>query len=290
MSNKYISNFPSLIKETPKIVFIIPYRNRPEQLDLLIRNYTYILSDLDTDDYQIFIIEQDDDKPFNRGGVKNMGFTMVKTIYPNSYSNITLIFNDVDTMFSQKVSLKMLRCIKNKIKHFYGFSYALGGIFGINCKIFETIKGFPNFWGWGFEDNILNTKLVNSNYNIDRTNFHNIKLNKDKNNLFIHHLHDGPMKNTSNQKYQFKEQTYENNLKLIEIEKYEIEEKNIYYLNDNNNINSEKKEMKYYMIRIKKWTLSKFNYTEYNNINNTNIHLKQNKHFNSLRSPIKFLM
>ena len=39
---------------------------------------------------------------------------------------------------------------------------------------FEKISGFPNFWGWGFEDNILYERCVKYKLNIDRSNFYKI--------------------------------------------------------------------------------------------------------------------
>jgi N-terminal domain of galactosyltransferase len=60
------------------------------------------------------------------------------------------------------------------VKHHYGFEYALGGIVVIKGMDFERINGFPNFWGWGNEDSVLQTRCNKYNLKIDRTLFYKI--------------------------------------------------------------------------------------------------------------------
>jgi len=166
----------------PKLVFIIPYRDREQQRDFFKRHMTYILEDIP--DYKIFFVEQNDNREFNRGALKNIGFLAMKNMYPNDYKNITFIFNDVDTMPYTKGFLNY-DTVPGIIKHFYGFKFALGGIFSIKGSDFERINGFPNFWAWGFEDNLINKRALLSGILIDRSHFYPIS---DKN---IMHLSDG---------------------------------------------------------------------------------------------------
>lgn len=168
----------------PKLVFIIPYRDREQQRDFFKRNMSYILEDVPKSDYKIFFVEQNDDRAFNRGALKNIGFLIMKHMYPDSYSDITFIFNDVDTMPYTKNFLDY-QTVPGIIKHFYGFNFALGGIFSIKGSDFERINGFPNFWAWGFEDNLINKRALQSGILIDRSHFYPIS---DKN---IMHMSDG---------------------------------------------------------------------------------------------------
>jgi hypothetical protein len=155
---------------TPDVIFIIPYREREAQLNCFINHMTYILQDV-TFTYEIIICHQKDKRPFNRGAIKNLGFLYVKNKYPQTYKNITLVFNDVDTMPGKKNMFNYL-CNKGYVKHFYGFQYTLGGIVSICGEDFERIKGFPNYWGWGYEDNILYNRCVNNNLILDRSTFY----------------------------------------------------------------------------------------------------------------------
>ena len=152
----------------------------------------YILEDYEKSCYEIFFIHQQDNKPFNRGAMKNIGFLAMKSKYPNDYKNIIFIFNDIDTMPATK-DLLNYNTKQGTVKHFYGFTHALGGIFSITGIDFEKTGGFPNFWGWGVEDNCMNDRVIQSGLKIDRTNFYNIN---DHN---IIHIFDGTTKLMSKQ-------------------------------------------------------------------------------------------
>ena len=49
-----------------KIGIVVPYRNRREHLNHFIPSITTILKEQNID-YEVIIVEQADDKPFNRG-------------------------------------------------------------------------------------------------------------------------------------------------------------------------------------------------------------------------------
>lgn len=155
----------------PKLVFIIPYRDREQQYNFFNRHMKYILEDVK--DYKILFIHQKDKRSFNRGALKNIGFLIVKNLYPDHYKNITLVFNDIDTMPFTK-NFFDYSTKPGVIKHFFGFTYALGGIVSINAKDFESINGFPNFWAWGYEDNLLNNRVTKKGLKIDRSRFFHI--------------------------------------------------------------------------------------------------------------------
>ena len=103
-------------------------------------------------EYYLFI--KNDTRPFNRGGIKNIGFIYVKETWPNHWKNITLIFHDIDFLAYKKDQFTF-DTRHGEVNHFYGYKQTLGGIFAIKGADFEKSAGFPNIWTWGFEDNIL---------------------------------------------------------------------------------------------------------------------------------------
>jgi hypothetical protein len=123
-------------------------------------------------DYEIYFSHQYDDRPFNRGACKNIGFLAMKHKYSQHYKDITFVFNDIDTIpFTNILDYETKKGI---VKHFYGFNYALGGIVSIQGEDFEKINGFPNYWGWGMEDAILQKRCEKKNLAIDRSHFYPI--------------------------------------------------------------------------------------------------------------------
>ena len=169
----------------PKFVFIIPYRDREKEKLHFSIYMKYIMEDIPDKDYEIYFSHQPLGLPFNRGATKNMGFLAIKNKYPNNYKNITFVFNDVDTIPAKK-NLFNYNTTKGTVKHFYGFNFALGGIFSIIGEDFEKCNGFPNIWGWGIEDNEMNKRVINKQLHIDRNQFYPI------NHKNIIHLYDSP--------------------------------------------------------------------------------------------------
>jgi len=157
----------------PKIIFIVPYRDREQQQKFFSTHMKMVLEDMSPSEYKIYYIHQVDSREFNRGAMKNIGFLAMKNKYPNDYKNITFVFNDVDTMPFSKNFLNY-DTMPGVIKHFYGYKYCLGGIVSIKGGDFENILGYPNFWAWGYEDNLLQKRALDAGLTIDRDQFYPI--------------------------------------------------------------------------------------------------------------------
>ena len=120
-------------------------------------------------DYQIFIIEQSDDKPFNRGKLLNVGYEFACDNGCDYF-----VFHDVD-MLAEEVdysySDKPLHLATHLQEHDYEttfFDY-FGGVTMFNKQDFELINGFSNeYWGWGFEDDDLLIRCLDSNLELDK--------------------------------------------------------------------------------------------------------------------------
>lgn len=244
-------------KKIPSLIFIVPYRNRESHLNCFLNHMPYILEDIN-EDYEIIISHQMDNRPFNRGAMKNLGFYYCKNKYPENYKDITFVFNDVDTMPGKK-NMIHYKTKKGIIKHFYGYKFALGGVFSITGYDFEKINGFPNYWGWGFEDNRLKEKALQANIKIDHSEFFNVnhidflqfyngmerEMNKESVNVY---KKDRVRKITKN----------ENELSDITNIKYKIEniERNkIVTSKQSNNQNLERNKNNIYFVNFINWNI-----------------------------------
>jgi len=215
----------SITEITPKIIFIVPYRDREQQLLFFQRQMEYILEDYQENHCKVIVAHQNDKRSFNCGAMKNIGFLIVKQLYPNSYKNITLIFNDVDTMPFNKNFLNF-ETQKGIVKHFYGFKHTLGGIVSINAEDFERINGFPNFWAWGYEDNLLYERIKQNKIAINRSQFFPFA---DKN---ILHFYDGYLKQVNKKEFdRYVQQTREGINSIHNINYIFNDETNTYDIN-----------------------------------------------------------
>lgn len=171
-------------QQVPKVVFIVPYRNRPQH-KFFFSNYLHTTMQEHSlkNEYEVYFSHQTDTRTFNRGATKNIGFLAIKNKYPNDYKNITFVFNDIDTI--PFAAIFHYPTVSGVVKHFYGFDYALGGIVALNGGDFEAINGYPNFWGWGMEDTVLQSRCEKKGLVIDRSQFFPIG------NPNILHLFDG---------------------------------------------------------------------------------------------------
>lgn len=154
----------------PKRIFIVPYRNRVQHKFFFCKYMSFLLED--KNDYEIFFSHQCDARTFNRGAIKNIGFIAARNKYPEHYKDITFIFNDVDTIPFNKIF--DYETTHGVVKHYYGFKYALGGIVVMKGADFERTNGFPCFWGWGMEDNVLQKRCERLGIQIDRSVFYKI--------------------------------------------------------------------------------------------------------------------
>jgi hypothetical protein len=156
------------MSKIPSIVFIVPYRDRCQHKFFFCRQMQFILES--RDDYEIYFSHQCDERGFNRGAMKNIGFLAIKEKYPNHYQHITFVFHDVDTLPFHK--LFQYETEIGIVKHFYGFQFALGGIVSIKGMDFEKINGYPCYWSWGLEDTNLQYRCKLHHIKIDRSSFY----------------------------------------------------------------------------------------------------------------------
>lgn len=140
----------------PKVAIIVPYRDvskertREQQLHRFVPEMCKYL-DKSGADYEIFIVEQSDDKrKFNRGKLLNIGFDIA------CKQNCSIfIFHDVDLLPSLELQPYYLQLPTENPIHIARVwdrynsnpSY-FGGVVSFSKQMFERVNGFPNtFWG-----------------------------------------------------------------------------------------------------------------------------------------------
>lgn len=143
--------------EKQNVAIIVPYRNREAHLQIFLKKMHNFLIKQNQIDYQIFLIEQDDQNRFNRANLLNIGFYESLKINPKIDC---FIFHDVDII---PLNLDQIYICTNQPKHLCSyldkFRFVLiyptlfGGVVTINRDQFELVNGYSNLYdGWGGED------------------------------------------------------------------------------------------------------------------------------------------
>ena len=134
---------------------VIPYRNRKEHLDYFIKNLAPLLKK-HLDNLKIVVVEQGNNKKFNRGKVLNVGI--------KEYINVAkfIFLHDVDIIPNENIIINLYKNESDDIvRIFNGNDTSLGGICKFKSNIIEQINGYRNdMWGWGFEDEVLYYRAI----------------------------------------------------------------------------------------------------------------------------------
>jgi hypothetical protein len=127
-------NQPIKCRARQRSAIIIPYRNREDQLNLLLAHLIPILKKQQID-FQIFVINQEGTDSFSRARLMNSGFLFVR----DNYKDVDcFIFHDVDLLLETEFGL--YKCSNKYPRHLSSsidkYNYALpwsgitGGVMG----------------------------------------------------------------------------------------------------------------------------------------------------------------
>lgn len=143
---------------------VIPYRNRRSHLSQFLNHYR-------ESGFDIFIIEQCDDKPFNRGKLLNIGVLEGDSDY--------YIFHDVDMLAVDGFEIYSPAEVAHLAGRASQFGYKdpyikmgiqgkyFGGVTLFSKAAFEKCDGYSNeFWGWGSEDDEM-LNQVRKHYEVE---------------------------------------------------------------------------------------------------------------------------
>jgi hypothetical protein len=154
-----------------KLGIIVPYRDRPAHLKKFTQ-HTFDFLKQSNIEFEIVVVEQIDDKPFNRGKLLNVGYLKAKELGCNYvvFHDVDMLPIEVDYSYSE-VPLHLATNFDleyEKAKNLEFDDY-FGGVTMMSNSTFETINGYSNlYWGWGFEDDDLLFRCAEKNILLDK--------------------------------------------------------------------------------------------------------------------------
>jgi hypothetical protein len=142
---------------------IVPYRDRADDLAVLVPTLTTFLTAQEIP-FHIWVVEQTPGKPFNKGRLINAGVLLL----PAAVDYI--VIHDVDMI---PVDCRADYSFPDHPRQLYGpHNCACGGVIALSCVHFRRANGISNeFWGWGYEDCDLETRLLRAGLALETT-FH----------------------------------------------------------------------------------------------------------------------
>lgn len=157
----------NLKREDDRLIIIIPYRDREQHLTMFIPYMETFLAPLSP---HFIVVEQCDSKPFNKGKLLNIGFSLIQDL------TSCVCFHDVDMLPLDKhhfyECVDRTTHIAGRVEQF-GFELPypeyLGGVFLTPVSEFRSVNGFPNeYWGYGHEDDEMYARYHMGSIAIDR--------------------------------------------------------------------------------------------------------------------------
>ena len=181
-----------------QLSIIVPYRGRPEHLQHFVPHVrAYFARDkLDRDiPYRVLIIEQEDGLPFNRGALKNIGFTLAAG--DCDYT----CFHDIDylpvwtdyTWAEVPTSIvwygaeqRAVAPGRSLLVNIHNLDSFFGGAVLIPNDLFRKVNGYANdYWGWGFEDEDLKARFAAAAISLGRRKGTYLALDHDSEGLAL---------------------------------------------------------------------------------------------------------
>ena len=166
-----------------KLGIIVPYRARPTHLRKFKEYIETYFNDKDIS-YHLIIVEQNDNLPFNRGKLLNIGFeqALKKRCEYVVFHDIDMLPVDVDYSASD-VPIHLATNFEGGKQEVWDTYF--GGVTIFPIDSFKKVNGYSNeYWGWGFEDDDLLLRLTEQQIGTD---FSVHKSEKEYNSgLYIH--------------------------------------------------------------------------------------------------------
>ncbi len=128
---------------------IVPYRDRAKHLAKFLKFMNY----------DILIVEQADDKPFNRGKLLNIGVLESPEIKYFALHDVDML--PVKADYSLPTFPTLLATKAEQFKYKMPFPEYFGGVVLITAEHMKQCNGYHNeFWGWGGEDDNFRARVL----------------------------------------------------------------------------------------------------------------------------------
>ncbi|CAJ1964048.1 unnamed protein product [Cylindrotheca closterium] len=185
--NNSISEVPSFLHVEPMVHYhaiVVPYRNRQYHLqEFQKRLYPYIEKHYrhpakgqqqHVSEFSLWIIEQDDDEPFNRGWLGNVGIAEILRHSPEveclTFHDVDFVPEDTGENDAVKGPVYYDRCsvptqtgselFRTGLNWTVGYQEHAGGVVTLHLQHWQAINGFSNdYVSWGGEDDDLYLRL-----------------------------------------------------------------------------------------------------------------------------------
>jgi N-terminal domain of galactosyltransferase/N-terminal region of glycosyl transferase group 7 len=162
-----------------EMYIIYAYRARPPQefrKQELEKHQNYMMDYLKTNfpklKYSFVVVEQNNDLPFNRGRLLNIGFIKGMQEHKKQEKNTIPYFcmHNTDIFPLENVDYSY----SNGLRDIHGYVGGIGGLTIIDFQSYNRFNGYPNnFFGWGGEDICVKDRVESLGIRIDRSCYNN---------------------------------------------------------------------------------------------------------------------
>lgn len=153
-----------LTNQGKRLSIIIPYRDRKTALESLIpRLSDYVSTQVDC--FNISVVEQDDNEPFNKGILNNLGVLLNPDADYYCIHDVDLIPEFSDYSYPEKPSHLSTLC--SQFNYVEDPAALMGGVVLFQHDHFKKVNGYPNdYVGWGKEDACLLSRVMNKGFSV----------------------------------------------------------------------------------------------------------------------------
>ena len=149
-----------------KIGIVVPYRLRRDHLNQFIPAISNHLNQQKIP-FEIIVVEQADEKPFNRGKLLNIGVAKAKKLRCTyvALHDVDMLPLDVDYSYVNRPTHLATDFVSDVGEKRIIFDAYFGGVTLFPLMDYMKINGYSNeYWGWGYEDDDLRFRCEESNF------------------------------------------------------------------------------------------------------------------------------